>query len=92
MYFSCRVSPVSRESAATNNETPSLKIDGIISDDLSILTQDSERLQIITNLRESVYSRGEMLLSFSNSLQISRVENFDISSVVGLSLHDYTRD
>lgn len=62
----------------------SLKIDGVvISGDLGVLTEDSERLQLITDIRDSVYSQGEMLLSFSASLQISRVEDFDISSVVG---------
>lgn len=62
----------------------SLKIDGvIISDDLGILVEDSERLQLITDLRNAVYRQGEVLITFSASLQISRVEDFDISSVVG---------
>jgi hypothetical protein len=67
----------------------SLNIDGvIISDDIDSLTDDSERLQMITNLRESVCSQKRMLNSFSNSLQISRMEDFDISSVIGfVNLH-----
>ena len=56
----------------------------IVSDDIDSLTDDSQRIQMITNLRDSVYSQGRMLNSFSNSLQISRVEGFDISSVVGV--------
>jgi hypothetical protein len=62
----------------------SLNVDGVIvSDDIDSLTDDRQRLQMITNLRDSVYSQGRLLNSFSNSLQISRVEDFDIASVVG---------
>jgi hypothetical protein len=62
----------------------SLNVDGVIvSDDIDSLTDDRQRLQTITNLRDSVYSQGRLLNSFSNSLQISRVEDFDIASVVG---------
>jgi hypothetical protein len=61
-----------------------LQVDGVlVSDQLSLLTEDSDRLQVISSLRESVYSTGEMLVLFSSALQISSVEDFDLAGVVG---------
>jgi len=61
-----------------------LFVDGVlISKDMSVLVEDSDRLQTISYLRESVYNMGEMLVLFSSALQISSVEDFDIAGVIG---------
>jgi hypothetical protein len=61
-----------------------LFVDGVlIGRDLGVLVEDSDRLQTISYLRDSVYGMGEMLVLFSSALQISSVEDFDIAGVIG---------
>ena len=61
-----------------------LFVDGVlIGKDMGVLVEDSDRLQTISYLRDSVYGMGEMLVLFSSALQISSVEDFDIAGVIG---------
>jgi hypothetical protein len=61
-----------------------LFVDGVmIGKTLEVLVEDADRLQVISYLRDSVYDMGEMMVLFSNTLQISSVEDFDIAGVVG---------
>jgi hypothetical protein len=61
-----------------------LQVDGVVlSDDLRALFDNTFRLNMISNLRKVVRAQGDALDSFSATLQISQVEDFDISNVIG---------
>ena len=61
-----------------------LQVDGVVlSDDLRALFDKTFRLNMISNLRKVVRAQGDALDSFSATLQISQVEDFDISNVIG---------
>jgi len=61
-----------------------LQVDGVmLSDDVLALFDSTYRLNMISNLRQVVRAQGDALDSFSPTLQISQVEDFDISSVIG---------
>jgi hypothetical protein len=61
-----------------------LQVDGVLlSDDLRALFDHTFRLNMISNLRNLVREEGIALSSFSETLQVSEVEDFDISNVIG---------
>jgi hypothetical protein len=61
-----------------------LQVDGVVlSDDVLALFDSAYRQKIISNLRNVVRTQGDVLNSFSPMLQISQVEDFDISNVLG---------
>lgn len=61
-----------------------LRIDGVVlTDDINTLYDSTYRLRSISNIREAVRTQGDSLQSFSPTLQISKVEDLDISNVVG---------
>ena len=61
-----------------------LQVDGVvISDDVLALFDSAYRLKIISNLRNVVRAQGDVLNNFSPMMQISQVEDFDISNVLG---------
>jgi hypothetical protein len=61
-----------------------LQVDGVvISDDVLALFDSAYRLNMISNLRKEVRAQGDVLDSFSPTMQISQVEDFDISNVLG---------
>jgi hypothetical protein len=61
-----------------------LQVDGVmLSDDVLALFDSTYRLNVISNLRQVVRAQGDVLDSFSPTLQISQVEDFDISNVIG---------
>ena len=55
----------------------------VISDDVLALFDSAYRLKIISNLRNVVRAQGDVLNNFSPMMQISQVEDFDISNVLG---------
>ena len=61
-----------------------LQVDGVvISDDVLALFDSAYRLKSISNLRNVVRTQGDVLNSFSPTMQISQVEDFDVSNVLG---------
>ena len=63
-----------------------LQVDGVVlSDDLRALYDSTFRINMVSNLRTVVREQGDALDSFSATLQISQVEDFDISNVIGFA-------
>jgi hypothetical protein len=61
-----------------------LQVDGVVlSDDVLALFDSAYRLNMISNLRKVVRAQGDVLESFSPMMQISQVEDFGVSNVLG---------